>query len=109
MSKPYLFLKDLKELTPEVPQDSIFSRTFFEDDRMKAILFAFAPGEELSEHTASHPAVLHFLEGEAELTLGEDAMRASAGSWAHMPAHLPHSIHADTPVRMLLILFKNDG
>jgi len=29
------------------------------------VVFGFAQGEELSEHTASMPAVLHFLQGEA--------------------------------------------
>jgi hypothetical protein len=31
------------------------------DERVKAVLFGFAQGEELSEHTASMPAVLHLL------------------------------------------------
>ena len=80
--KPYLYLADLTKETPEVPGQSILSRTFFEDDRMKAILFAFAPGQELSEHTASVPAMLHFLQGEADLTLGGEAQKAGPGTWA---------------------------
>ena len=66
--QPYVLIQDLARETPEIPGDSILSRTYFEDDQMKAILFAFAPGQELSEHTASHPAILHFLRGEADLT-----------------------------------------
>jgi quercetin dioxygenase-like cupin family protein len=70
------------------------------------VLFGFAQGEELSEHTASMPAVLHFIEGEARLTLGNDTLEAKAGSWVHMPNGLRHSTQAKTPVVMLLLLLK---
>ncbi len=71
-------------------------------ERLKAVVFGFAQGEELSELTASMPAVLHFLQGEAKLTLGDDAVEAKAGTWVHMPTGLRHSIQARTPVVMLL-------
>ena len=70
------------------------------------MVFGFAQGEELSEHTASMPALLHFLKGEARLTLGQDTMEAGPGSWIHMPTGLRHSIQAKTPVVMLLVLLK---
>jgi quercetin dioxygenase-like cupin family protein len=73
---------------------------------MRVILFGFDTGEELSEHTASVPAVLQIVKGEVELTLGEDTFPASAGAWAHMPANLKHGIIAKTPVVMLLIMAK---
>ena len=100
----YTFLSDLSEQLPDIPEDSIVSRTIFSDDKSKVVLFGFAAGQELSEHTASRPAIIHFLEGEAELTLGEDAYQVAAGAWAHMPPHLPHSIVAKTRVVMLLTL-----
>ena len=107
MDTPFFFTENLHDLAPEVPTDSILSRTFHEDDRMKAILFVFAAGQELSEHTASQPAILHFIEGEADLTLGETRQNAGPGSWAWMPARLTHSVVARTPVRMLLLLYKS--
>lgn len=73
---------------------------------MKAILFGFAAGQELSEHTSSQSAILHILQGEAGLTLGDDSMEAQAGTWVYMPPRLPHSLYAKTPVLMLLLLFK---
>jgi quercetin dioxygenase-like cupin family protein len=84
----------------------ILSRTLFSDDRLKAVLFGFAQSEELSEHTASLPAVLHFLQGEAKLTLGDDTVEAKPGTWIHMAKGLRHSIQAKTPVVMLLLLVK---
>jgi len=102
----YQFVPDLAALAPEVPADAILSRTFHEDERLKVILFAFAAGQELSEHTASEPAIVHFLDGEAALTLGDDQQHAEAGTWAYLPPRLKHSIRANTRVLMLLLLYK---
>jgi quercetin dioxygenase-like cupin family protein len=99
-------LHDLTTLAPAAPPDSILSRTFSTAEGFKAILFSFAPGQELSEHTAAVPAVLHFLAGEAELTLGGDRTEARAGTWAHLAARLPHSVRAQTPVTLLLLMLK---
>jgi quercetin dioxygenase-like cupin family protein len=95
---------DLQALVAEIPDDTIVSRTFHGDRDFKAILFGFAPGQELSEHTAARPAVLHFLSGRAYVTLGQERFEAQAGTWVHMPAHLSHSIYAQDEVRMLLLL-----
>jgi quercetin dioxygenase-like cupin family protein len=99
-----VFLDLAKEVQP--PDKGILSRTLFNDDRLKAVGFGFAQGEELSEHTASMPAVLHFLQGEASLTLGDDRLEARPGTWVHMPKGLRPSIQAKTPVVMLLLLLK---
>jgi quercetin dioxygenase-like cupin family protein len=91
----------------EPPADGTLSRTLFQDEQLKAVLFGFAAGQELSEHTASTPAIMHFVRGEAEVTLGAEKTLARAGTWIHMTAQLPHSICARTPVVMLLLLLKN--
>lgn len=96
----------LPDLLLDVPPDSIISRTIFKSEHVTAVLFGFAAGTELSEHTAAKPAVLHFLEGEADLTLGADPQDARPGTWVHMPANLPHSVKARSAVRMLLLLFS---
>ena len=106
MNTSYTYITDLFTQIPDIPPDSIISRTFYQDQQIKAILFGFAAGQELSEHTASQPAILHILRGEADLTLGDDSMEAQAGTWVHMPPRLPHSLYAKTPVLMLLLLFK---
>ncbi len=100
----YTLIDDLVDLLPEISADTIVSRSIYQDGQLKAILFGFAPGQELSEHTAARPAILHFLKGDAELTLGEESSAAGPGTWAHMEAHLPHSIVARTEVVMLLLM-----
>ena len=105
MTTTYTHFLDLaKEVQP--PDKGILSRTLFSNDRLKVVLFGFAQGEELSEHTASMPAVLHFLQGEAILTLDDDMVEAKSGTWVHMPKGTRHSIQAKTPVVMLLLLLK---
>ena len=73
---------------------------------VKAVIFGFAQDEELSEHTASMPAIMHFLQGEAKVTLGDDTLEAKPRTWIHMPTGQRHSIQAKTPVVMLLLLLK---
>ncbi len=97
---------DLFSQLPEIPSDSILSRTIHNDDQVKVVLFSFAAGQELSEHTASTPAVMHILKGKARLLLGSQLIDAQDGTWVHMPAQLPHSLLAKTPMVMLLLLLK---
>jgi quercetin dioxygenase-like cupin family protein len=105
MSDSFTHIVDLaKEVEP--PEDGILTRTLFSDDYIKAVVFGFGRGEELSEHTASMPAVLHFIQGEATLTLGEDTIEAQSGTWIHMAPELKHSVLTKTPVIMLLLLLK---
>jgi quercetin dioxygenase-like cupin family protein len=105
MTTAHTHFSDLaKEVQP--PEKGILSRTLLNDDRLKVVLFGFAQGEELSEHTASMHAVLHFLQGEAKLTLGDDTVEAKSGTWVQMPAGVRHSIQAKMPVVMLLLLLK---
>ncbi len=105
MSAMYTQIGNLVEQAAP-PADGIFSRTLFDDDQVKTVIFGFGQGEELSEHTASMPAILQLIQGKATLTLGKDTVESEAGAWIHMPAELPHSIRATTPVVMLLLLLK---
>ncbi len=104
MSAGYTLVPDLA--AQEIPTDGILSRTLYNDDALKVVQFAFAAGQELSEHTASMPAVLQVVAGEAQFTLGGDRVEVGPGAWVHMPAHLPHRVHAKTPLIMLLLLIK---
>ena len=107
----YLHFENLADSVTISPE-SIVSRTLRADKQAKSIVFGFDAGQELSEHTASVPAIIHILKGEADLKIGDDAHAASAGDWTWMPAKLPHSIVAKTPVVMLLTMFtgaKNEA
>jgi quercetin dioxygenase-like cupin family protein len=105
MTMAYMHFSDLaKEVRP--PDKGILSRTLYNGGRLKVVPFGSARGEELSEHVASVPAVLRPLRGEANLTPGDDTVEAKPGTWVHRPKGLRHSIQAQTPVVMLLLLLK---
>jgi quercetin dioxygenase-like cupin family protein len=106
MNPNYMYIADLAKQV-DIPADGILSLTLYNDEQVKVVLFGFGTGQELSEHTASMPAILHIVQGEARLTLGDDSVEAQAGAWVHMPPQLQHSIHAKTPVVMLLLLLKS--
>ena len=104
----FTFLQDLQtEL--ELPEKGILSRVLKKDEYVNITLFGFSAGESLSAHSAPTPAVLYFLEGEAEVQLGEEKVSAHPGSFIYMPPMLLHGIHARSPVRMLLVQVKLSG
>ena len=103
MAPTYTLFSDLAaEATP--PARGILSQTLSDADGVELVLFAFAAGERLAEHTSARPAILHVLEGTGDLTLGGEASVARPGTWARMPAHLPHSLVARTALVMALYL-----
>lgn len=108
METDYKHIADLAACI-DIPQDGVLSRVLHKDGHLNAVIFGFDAGQELSEHTASMPAIIQIVKGEARLTLGEDVFDAHAGTWAHMPANLKHSIYANTPVVMLLLMLKGKG
>ena len=90
----------------DVPDKGILSHTVHNDTSVKIILFGFAPGQELTAHTAPMPATIQVLRGEAAVTLGADSIEAGEGCIIHMQANLAHGIVAKTPLLMLLTLIK---
>jgi quercetin dioxygenase-like cupin family protein len=106
MSDNYVYIRELREQA-RVPPNGILSQTLYDDGKTKVILFGFAPGQELSAHTAPFPAILTFLKGEAALKLGTDEQEAVEGTFVYMPPNLEHGVKAKTDVVMLLTMIKN--
>ena len=101
-----MFHADLVDLVGSIPPDTIVSRQVLNAPHVKVTLFGFAPGQELSEHTASKPAVIQVLAGEGTFALGDEVVAVAPGSWAHMDAHLPHRVTATTALVLLLTMVK---
>jgi len=106
MPDNYVYVRDLREQA-RVPRNGILSQTLYDDGKTKVVLFGFAPGQELSAHTAPFPAILTFLKGEATLKLGADEQEAVEGTFVHMTPYLEHGIKARTDVVMLLTMIKH--
>lgn len=101
----FLAITDLAAHQP-IPAEGILTRTIHDAPHVKVVLFTFSTGQELSEHTAAMPAMMHFVSGEADVKLGERHIKAGPGTWVHMSSGCPHSIRTRTPVVMLLVLVK---
>ncbi len=106
MDSEAIVFQDLLKAVPEIAENSIISRSLYKDERLDVTLFGFAAGQELSEHSAPYRAIIHVLEGQAHITLGQKAIEAQPGSWINMPPHLPHSLKASTRFVMLLTIVK---
>jgi len=104
----YTFLANLHQEFA-LPEKGILSRVLHKDNTVNVTLFGFSKGEELSSHSAPTPAILYFLEGEAEVQLGEDKINVQPGSFVHMPPMLSHGISAKSPVKMLLIQMRAES
>ena len=98
----------IRQLADELqsPESGKQSIVLADDDNTRVVLFAFAAGDGLKEHVAPLPAIIQIINGEAELTVGEEAVAGKPGTWIQMAAKTPHSIKATTPLVMLLTLLK---
>ena len=90
----------------EIPADGTISRVVFRNDRLRVVVFGFDAGQELTDHTAAVPAIIEVVSGRVEVTLGDDRLEATPGTWIHMPAHLSHAVVALEPSVMLLTLLR---
>jgi quercetin dioxygenase-like cupin family protein len=91
-----------------VPERGILSQTILDADGVRVVLFGFATGEELSEHTAARPAIIEIVAGTADVVVGGEAFVAGPGTWVHMAPRTAHSIHATAPLVLLLTLLPEE-
>jgi quercetin dioxygenase-like cupin family protein len=85
---------------------AVVSRTILDKKAGTITVFSFDEGEGLSEHTAPFDATVLILDGEAEITIDGDPIRARAGEMVIMPADRPHALRAITQFKMMLIMIR---
>jgi len=86
--------------------NGIVSRTVLNTPHSRTILFGFAEGQELSEHTSTQHALVQILSGECEFSLDGKVHTLRAGAFLHMAPNLRHAVQAKQPFSMLLTLVK---
>jgi len=85
---------------------SVVSRTLLDKKAGTLTLFAFAQGQGLSEHTAPYDAFVQVLAGTGTVTINGEEHLVEAGQMIIMPANVPHSLRADVPFKMLLVMIR---
>lgn len=86
--------------------NGIVSRTLLKTVAGRVVLFGFDVGQELTEHTSPHHAVVQILSGTCEWTLGGEVRQLKAGDLLYMPPQLPHAVRASERFSMLLTLTR---
>ncbi|MDK9716304.1 MAG: cupin domain-containing protein [Trichlorobacter sp.] len=85
---------------------SVVSKTLIDKKIGTLTLFAFDAGQGLSEHTAPFDAVVQIIDGTAAVTIDGTVQQVQAGEMIIMPANLPHSLKAEVPFKMLLVMIR---
>lgn len=92
---------------------SVVSRVLLKNKGGTVTLFAFSKGEGLSEHTAPFDALVHVIEGEAEIGIALadldaplEKFHVRAGEIITLPANRAHAVIATTDFKMLLIMIR---
>ncbi len=86
--------------------NGIVSRTILNTAHSRTIVFGFAEGQELSEHTSTQHAMIQILSGECDFSLDGKWHTLKTGAFLHMPPNLRHAVRAKQPFSMLLTLIK---
>jgi quercetin dioxygenase-like cupin family protein len=85
---------------------AVVSRTLVKQPAGSVTLFAFDRGQELSEHTVPHDALVHVLDGEAEISIAGTPHRLRAGDAIVMPGGKPHALKAVQRFKMMLAMIR---
>lgn len=87
-------------------EGSVVSRQVVKKETGTVTVFAFAKGEGLSEHTAPFDALVHVIDGEADVVIAGTTHRVRAGQAIVLPAGRPHSLSAPVPFKMVLTMIR---
>ena len=84
--------------------NGIVSRTLFRTENSRVVLFGYAEGQELTEHTSTRHALIQILSGECEFSLAGKRHMLKSNDMLYMPPNLPHAVKATKQFSMLLTL-----
>ena len=87
-------------------EDSVVSKTIIDKKAGTITLFSFDQGQGLSEHKAPYDALIHVIDGEAEITISDKANLLKEGEIIILPANEPHAVKALTRFKMILTMIR---
>lgn len=86
---------------------AVVSREIVKKKTGTVTVFAFDKAEGLSEHTSPFDALVHVVDGVAEITVGGAVHRLSKDEMILMPAHVPHALKAVERFKMILVMIRD--
>jgi quercetin dioxygenase-like cupin family protein len=90
----------LADLPVTEPAEGLRAR-FVHSDNMTLAFWEIDEGAVLPEHAHPHEQVVNPIEGDLELTVGEERMRLGPGDVVVVPPGVPHAGRAMTPCRVI--------
>jgi quercetin dioxygenase-like cupin family protein len=89
----------------QVSLAGIVSRTLLQTPEVRAVLFTFADGQELTSHTSRRRAIVQVVQGACDFHFAGKWQRLETGSLLHLPPNHPLAVRAGAgPFSMLLTL-----
>lgn len=85
---------------------AVVSREIVKKKTGSVTAFAFDREQGLSEHTAPFDALVHVLDGTAEIIIGGEPHTVRQGEMILMPANISHALKAVERFKMLLTMIR---
>ena len=86
--------------------NGIVSRTVLRAPHARVVLFGFAAGQELTEHSTPRHALVQIISGSCEMAVAGTSHQLKTGDVLYMPPGAPHALTATEACGMLLTLFE---
>ena len=96
-------LHDLKDAV-EPGEDKPGVKRVLVEDGARVVIFTFAAGQGLTEHTAAFPILVQSIGGHLQFTAEGRTIDLRPGDIAHLSARLPHAVHAVTDATLQLVM-----
>ena len=91
----------------EYAEKAVVSKHVLKKNTGNISLFAFDKGEGLSEHTTPFDALVHIVDGEAEISIDGKSVCVKTGESIVMPANIPHALKAVQRFKMVLTMIRS--
>lgn len=90
----------------EYSSGGVISKQVIKKQSGNVTLFSFDKDQGLTEHTSPFDAMVHVLDGVAEIKIDGEPHILKMGDCIIMPATVPHALHALEPFKMVLTMIK---
>ena len=87
-----------------ITSEATTSRTVVSNDAARVVAFAMDAGQELTDHSAARPVVVHVVEGQLTFTVGGEKHDLGVGDVVYLAPNERHAVVALTPCRFVLVL-----